>query len=399
MDPVSVLVMCLLAALSITYVVKTVSSWKSSSTTSSTTSSAASPSDETLEKIYQRCTRRGIKEWEGNAETIKKVVSSATENVSISEQEARRLFNQAIKRHVEIESERKAKKLKDARKKEREFVKQQRMISELSPKEKYSFGLNDIYDKLEDEHEALKRSFSTPSVPPIGMIDIKPKNPVASAALTGAFLGTAAGVTAGMKAQADNDRARQSYQPASDDDYFESRTRRMLEIKYILRDLDSVFSTLSLIAGRKIKEEKYDDYLNCSVRSARLSDTSRCLTVLLNIKPGTRTEHRIESEPAFAVDGTLKLTAYLDDEIIGEGVYCGGGLGLHTPVGFEFSKRFEMVYVPLNEKARSTIAEEGESGAFDVSKIQVEVSPIELWCTRKLEGYSIMHKELLDTVL
>ena len=140
--------------------------------------------EDKLERIYERCEERGLGSFEEDSEKITQVVRNIVPNNNIDAEQAKQIYFRSMK-HV----------LGKALAENQATYEEEKLKSGIVGKDKYRYGLLEELDELENQLDNVGAVTDALSM---GAMQPKSKNPVASATVTGAILGPAAGVAAAL---------------------------------------------------------------------------------------------------------------------------------------------------------------------------------------------------------
>ena len=179
---------------------------------------------------------------------------------------------------------------------------------------------------VDDWHERrkLRRQF----IASAGMRP-EPKSTVASATINSALFGTAAGVAAAERTRAQNESAQATYNSLQNtlQETFSKPTAEDEEASRAEGFLEELGYFKDAIDGRVCSDDKesakYFDSLQVTVKGRKFSKSHKNLVATIEVRV---------SSPLFfntyaIVDGSLRLVAKLNNEVIGEGYFCGAGFG------------------------------------------------------------------------
>jgi len=333
-------------------------------------------SKEQLEEIGERCKARGITKWEDNPAIITGIVQSVLHKKDMPLEDAEYVYKQSVELPIT-----------EALEEEEDVFKWKEEGKDIVGREKYLYGMVEEMAKVEKEYDSI--DVESAILSNAGMKPI-PKNPVASATLTGAVLGTAAGVTAGAKAQAQNDRLQQSYDRLQETLrqtmvlQRERKERLEKKLKEIRGDIATI-NKFDIIELDESERDKFMKQLKCEVRSIELSESGKNLTVTCSVEYGGKNGHngevidetnQEESEffnTLFRVDGVLKLVATYRGENIGEGYYFGDSFGWAKPMGFHRKA------IQYNISTITVRLLDGISDTISTEEVEIEFVPYRFW--------------------
>ena len=332
---------------------------------------ADSVTDGQLERIHERCEERELAGWEKDSEKITQVIKNITLNTEISEEEARAIYEKCLNHFAEqtlIE--------------EQSAYEEAEFKSGIVGKDKYRFGLEEELDTLENQLDNVGAVTNALSM---GAMQPKSKNPVASATVTGAILGPAAGMAAAGQAQAQNAKAQDTYNRLQAT-LAESRRLEYQSAERAKRRVDAIRDYLKKIDKIEIDTSKpalYFSYVDLRVDDVSVSPSRKYLSIKVHSDMDYENEEIPESfwEKYGNVDGSVRITAKYGGSIIGAGYLCAPGFGGSTNstsyyesisdygYGFDCCSELE-VFVRLNEEWEED---------WDVKKVQVGFEPINIW--------------------
>ena len=332
---------------------------------------ADSITDEQLERIHERCDERELTGWAKDSEKITQVIKNITFNTEISEEEARTIYEKCLKHFTEQTLAEEQNEYEEAEYK-----------SGIVGKDKYTFGLLEELDALENQLDNVGAVTNALSM---GAMQPKSKNPVASATVTGAILGPAAGMAAAGQAQAQNAKAQDTYNRLQAT-LAESRRLEYQSAERAKRRVDAIRDYLKKIDKIEIDTSKpalYFSYVDLRVDDVSVSPSRKYLSIKVHSDMDYENEEIPESfwEKYGNVDGSVRITAKYGGSIIGAGYLCAPGFGGSTNstsyyesisdygYGFDCCSELE-VFVRLNEEWDED---------WDVKKVQVGFEPINIW--------------------
>ena len=344
-------------------------------------------SKEQLEEIGERCKARGITKWEDNPSIITGIVQSVLHKNNMPLEDAEYVYKQSVELPITeaLEEEKSSFEWDDEHK-------------DIVGKDKYLYGMVEEMEKVEKEYDSI--DVESAILSNAGMKPT-PKNPVASATLTGAVLGTAAGVTAGARTQARNDSAQQTYNSLqstlSQTMALQQQRKQRLEgkLEKLRKDIAKI-NDFDIIELDGDERDKYMKQLKCRVNSVELSESKKNLRVRCVVEySGTAGyEGRVIDESndedskffdtLFRVDGVIKLVAMYHGEAIGEGFVFGHAFGWAEPQGFH---PWTIYHIKSDTHTRPHRApqsvyiklEDGISDTLDVRDVEIEFVPYHLW--------------------
>lgn len=333
--------------------------------------------DKQYTEILERCKARSIEKWEDNPNAIMDIIKSFLHKSTITSEDAKKIFEDSVNLPIS----------KALEEEERE-IRLDEKYKDIVGKDKYLYGLIDELEEKEKEYDSI--DVESAILSNAGMKPT-PKNPVASATLTGAVLGTAAGVTAGAKTQAQNDRLQQSYDSLQDtlrqtmilqQERKERLEKRLGEIR---KDIAAI-NKFDIIELDEDERDRYMKQIKCEVRSVELSESRKNLFVTCVVtykstegydgKVIDETEHEDSEffDTLFRVDGVIKLIATYHGNSIGEGCVFGHTFGWAKPRGFHptsvFGLNRDMTYIKLPDGVSDTISTE---------EVEIEFVPYRFW--------------------
>lgn len=337
---------------------------------------ADSITDEQLERIHERCDERELTGWAKDSEKITQVIKNITFNTEISEEEARTIYEKCLKHFTEQTLAEEQNEYEEAEYK-----------SGIVGKDKYTFGLLEELDALENQLDnvgAVTNALSMSAMQP------KSKNPVASAAVTGAILGPAAGVAAANQAQAQNAKAQDTYNRLQAT-LAESRRLEYQSAERAKRRAEAIKDYLKKIDRIEIDTSHpslYFSYVELEVKDVAVSVSHK----YLSLKVHSDLDYENEDIPEYFwdkygnVDGSVRLTAKYDGSEIGAGYLCAPGFGGTTnySIHHEYISDYDYGFDCCSELEALVQLYEEWNEDWDVTKVQIEFEPIKIWVrTRK----------------
>ena len=328
--------------------------------------------DDKLERIYERCEERGLGSFEEDSEKIIQVIRNIVLNNNIDAEQAKKIYLRSVK-HV----------LGKALAENQATYEEEKLKSGIVGKDKYRYGLLEELDKLENQLDNVGAVTDALSM---GVMQPKAKNPVASATVTGAILGPAAGVAAANKAQAQNAKAQDTYNSLQ----ATLAESRRLEYQSAIRaemGVTAIKDYLKKIDGIEIDTSKpslYFSYIKLSVVNISVSISRQYLAVEMFSDMDNENESIPESfwDEYGNVDGSVKLIAKYDGSLIGTGYLCAPGFGGRALYSYDTiysisdnGYGFDSCY-DLNALVK--LDKEWDRD-WDVSKVKIEFEPINIW--------------------
>lgn len=355
-----------------------------------------------VDAAYSACRKRKISKWDTNESEITLIVRNVLKEPNLSEQDIRKYFEQGKERHEAAE----LKKQDAIRRQERKTAQAEKKRAELVGKEKYYTNTLEqmkICKKLVDDwHERMK--LRGQFIASAGMRP-EPKSTVASATINSALFGTAAGVAAAERTRAQNVSAQASYNSLQNtlQETFSKPTDEDTEALRAEGFLEELGDFKDAIDGRVCSDDKesakYFDSLQVTVTGRKFSKSHKNLVATIEVKV---------SSPLFfntyaIIDGSLRLVAKLNNEVIGEGYFCGDGFGhicYTNELGFQGyldsystlrNRNVRKTKKPGTFEADVLIQLSNDVELSTIRGVSIEVEPYHLWL---LEGdYSVMEDE------
>ena len=279
-----------------------------------------------IDNLYRGCRKRKIVDWSSNESEIILVARNILNDSNLSERDIQRYFELGKERYEAAEREKKD----AARRQECDEVQAEKARAELIGKEKYYTNTLEqmkICKKLVDDwHERVRLRGQL--IASAGMKP-KPKSTVASATINSALFGTAAGVAAADRTRAQNERAQATYDSLqntlqetfskpTDEDTEAIRAEGFLEeLGYFKNAIDE------RVCSDDKESAKYFESLQVTVKRRKFSKSHKNLVATIEVKVGYTEFFNTRA----IIDGSLRLVAKLNNEVIGDGYFCGDGFG------------------------------------------------------------------------
>lgn len=334
-------------------------------------------SEDKLERIYERCQERELKGFEEDSEKIIQVIRNITLNKQLDKKQAKEIYLLSMQHAIN-----------KALAEEQVTYEEEKLKSKIVGKDKYRYGLLEELDALENQLDNVGAVTNALSM---GAMQPKSKNPVASATITGAILGPAAGVAAANKAQAQNAEAQDTYNRLQATlaeslrlEYQSAgqATKRVKAIKDYLKKIDEIEIDAS-------NPNLYFGYIMFIVKNISVSKSHKflALTIESDMADGwVRNGETVELPESFwdkygNVDGSVKLIAKYDGSEIGTGYLCAPGFGGGNRYGLNDYTIEDIDYgFKCYHELEALIKLNGDwSKDWDVTKVQIEFEPINIW--------------------
>lgn len=347
-----------------------------------------------IDTLYRGCHKRKIVDWSSNESEIILVARSILNDSNMSERDIQRYFELGKERFEAAEREKKD----AARRQECDEVQAEKARAELIGKEKYYTNTLEqmkICKKLVDDwHERVRLRGQL--IASAGMKP-KPKSTVASATINSALFGTAAGVAAADRTRAQNERAQATYDSLQNtlQETFSKPTDEDTEAIRAEGFLEELGYFKDAIDGRICSDDKesakYFDSLQVTVKERKFSKSHKNLVATIEVTVGY--PHFFNT--LAIIDGSLRLVAKLNNEVIGEGYFCGDGFGhicYTEELGFEGylntystlrNRNIRKAKKPSTFEADVLIQLYDDVELSTIRGVSIEVEPYHLWL---LEG-------------
>lgn len=344
-------------------------------------------SKEQLEEIGERCKARDITKWEDNPAIITGIVQSVLHKKDMPLEDAEYVYKQSVELPIAeaLEEETSSFEWDDKHK-------------DVVGKDKYLCGLVEEMEEVEKEYDSI--DVESAILANAGMRPT-PKNPVASATLTGAFLGTAAGVTAGARTQARNDSEQQTYDRLQNtlNQTMVLQQERKQGLRKRLEELRKDIETINKFDIIELDKDERDEYmkqLTCKVYGITLSKSTKNLVVDCVVKytganggksytiDETDDEDSKFFDTTFRVDGVIKLIARYHGNNIGEGYVFGHTFGFTNPMGFHPWQIYHLSDGSTTEHGNGSRyvtvkLRDGIDGPINLNEVEIEFAPYNLW--------------------
>lgn len=329
-------------------------------------------SEEQQERIIQRCNERELAGWDEDSEKITQVIKNITFIAEITEEEAKTIYEKCLKHSTE-----------QALAEEQNAYEEAEYKSGIVGKDKYTFGLVEELDALENQLDNVGAVTNALSA---GVMRPKSKNPVASATVTGAILGPAAGVAAANKAQAQNAKAQDTYNSLQAT-LAESRRLEYQSAARAKNRVNAIKDYLKKVDELEIDASKpslYFGYIKLSVDNISVSISRQYLAVEMSSDMDYESEDIPESfwDEYGNVDGSVKVIAKYNDSIIGTGYLCAPGFGGGTSYSyhtFDSISDYGYGFDSCPELNALVKLDKEWDRDWDVSKVKIEFEPINIW--------------------
>lgn len=273
--------------------------------------------------FYSSCRKREIRDWDEDDSQII-LIGHNVLDLQMSDDEIRKCFEVGKERFLTKEHE----KQEEALRQEYERAKVEKANSQVVGKKKYYEMIlpqieqnRELSAQLDKMIEDFSLSYSTSNR---NYHTSKPHSTLASAAVTEALFGTAAGVAAAERTRERNERL-QNVQPSGDgfgDAWQAFKSHPEVERRMTAKsDLDHLIELKNFVDSSVCSDDNVEDYsryLEVSISQIKLSESRRNLIVTVKI-----TTYLPKLFNNFAgLDGSLKFVAIRSGQEIGEGYYC-----------------------------------------------------------------------------